>query len=115
MELVCLSEQMCLELDKALIAARLRVENEDVTRATVTLSFTLELDDVGDFAGKYALKGERTKKGDWRPGAAAQLRLPEEVQEAVDDLKKEFDRGHLESVEFSSGGRSVTLRKRGAA
>ena len=75
MKLHCLSEELVLALDEALDRARLRVESEDVSRTTISLSFTLELDEKGELAGTFKLTGSEGRKGAWLPGSSGQLRL----------------------------------------
>lgn len=63
------------KLDAALTEALCRIRDGDATKATVTLAFTLAVDDEGEEEFGYTLKAARGAKGEWRPGSG-QPRLP---------------------------------------
>jgi hypothetical protein len=82
------------KLDDALSEALHKIRDGDAAKATVTLAFSITVDDEGEEEFTYTLKAARGAKGEWRPGSG-QPRLPFEgkngaeksiTQEVVDGL-----------------------------
>jgi hypothetical protein len=70
-----IGEGLMDRLDDALSEALERVRDGDATKASVTLAFTISVDDEGEEEATYTLKAARGAKGEWRPGSG-QPRLP---------------------------------------
>lgn len=63
------------KLDDALEEAVSIIRSGDAMKATVTLAFSIAVDDEGEQQATYTLKAARGAKGDWHPGSG-QPRLP---------------------------------------
>jgi hypothetical protein len=73
-----LSPSLLHDVDKHLAEAVDAVEAGTASKATVTLTLSVEFDETEGLVGSFTLRGAATRKGDWTPHSRGQRRLLDE-------------------------------------